>query len=339
MTWQFTPNVAGTSTSDNTGLALRALWDLMLLHGTHEIVGSSDGVATFANEGDTAGPYDFTTIGATWGTGNAGEWSNTEAWLRLREVGTTREWIFWRYLSVASYSNRITIAFSPTGFVSTGTADANTPPDAPLDMVLIHGTAYAGTAGAWGPSQGVACTMHVAVNDAQGAVGAGGTHAFYLFGVNTATKSAQGFWFVDSLVDGIAGDTQAWATLTTGVPTTAPVDSVLDGKVGTYRDFGGANEAWLDGRSGGGASPAIVEADGTVLFPGGCPTQDDGNARTGEIHLARAQDGIYRGKLENVVWKDTTARVYPTTAHLATADAKVYVGDLLLPWPQGVAPI
>jgi len=206
-------------------------------------------------------------------------------------------------------------------------------------MVLIHGTAYAGTAGAWGPSQGVACTMHVAVNDAQGAVGAGGTHAFYLFGVNTATKSAQGFWFVDSLVDGIAGDTQAWATLTTGVPTTAPVDSVLDGKVGTYRDFGGANEAWLDGRSGGGASPAIVEADGTVLFPGGCPTQDDGNARTGEIHLARAQDGIYRGKLENVVWKDTTARVYPTTAHLATADAKVYVGDLLLPWPQGVAPI
>ena len=340
MTWQFDVNNATVANRDHTGLILTKLTDLMETHVTHAIVGAGDGQAHFENEGDTAGPYNFLSYGTgVWANAVADDISNPQAWLRIRETGTTREWIFSRYTSVGTgFSHYLCVAFSATGFVSTGTASATVPPTQPADVQYLWGTGYGVGAGAtWGPMYAVAQHTHVAVNDAK----VNGVHAFYTLGRLAGTKLASHGWIMDPLNNGMVGDTQPWVSWMPAAMSSGFISAQVDLELSGYHDYGGGSEAWYSGRTSVGFGAQQIKAnDNGFVVPGFIAPQVDGFSRAFAPVIGRRLDGIYRGISSAVRWKGTDARDYPSTAFLATVDgAYVYVDKVMLRWPTGVVPL
>ena len=88
--------------------------------------------------------------------------------------------------------------------------------------------------------------------------------------------------------------------------------------------------------------PVVMSNSGGIVIPGGLPvypydspTVEDGFA----IWIAlRASPRASKGLTGQIMWKGTS-KVYPDTINLASATAYVFSGDLLIPWPTGVAPV
>lgn len=81
---------------------------------------------------------------------------------------------------------------------------------------------------------------------------------------------------------------------------------------------------------------------GGLVFPGGVPVNSYGSATEDSVAIWMAQRGISpnisKGLTGQIRWKGTTKN-YPDTLDLAGASPYVFAGDLLIPWPTGVAPV
>lgn len=338
MTWQFDINNLNLAASDH-GICWTKLKDLGVLHGALVVMGTGDGIAAFENTGDTAGPFDVLTGGTSvWNSLVANEFSNTAAWMRLRETGSTREWVIFRHTSTsASFEGDYIVVFSPTGFDDTGVATANLPPTASAgDEVFMIGGPLMTNYEQWGPTYNNDARIHVAIEDAA----AGGVYSWYILGRATTTGTPNGIFVYEGLSDGPAADPQPWMvhcpdSANSGFPWTNS-----DDELGTYHDFGGGGEVWLAPQTPSGASPyGLVDSSGGRIIPGLIPPQVDGDARTFPIIIGRDAISSYRGICRNLKWKGTNARGYPDTRDLATANAMLYVDDVLFPWETGTVPL
>ncbi len=339
MTFQFDINALVLGAADALGICWVKLKDLGVLHSALVVMGTGDGLATFENTGDTAGPFDVLSGGATsWPDAGANTFSHTESWMRLREAGSTREFLIQRNNSSSSgVEDDVTIQFSPTGFDNTGVASATVAPTASAaDEVFVCGTAV-GVEAQWGPATALDTRVHVAIED----TAQGGVFSFYIVCRLASNGTANGVFIYESLVDGIVGDLQPWIIhCPTGSGSGNCEFANLDGLIGTYVDFGGGSEVFLPVRGTTGASLyGLRDFGGGTLIPGAIPPQVDGDARTFPIVVGRNVISDYRGICRNLRWKGTDARDYPDTVNLATVNAQVYFDDVLFPWEQTTVPL
>lgn len=337
MTWQFDEDNLILAAEDITGSFWVILKDLMVLHGTWAVAGSGDGLATFENTEDTAGPYDVLSAGATnWNTAAANTFSHTNSWLRLKETGSTRELLIQRNNAISAvYEDDITIQSSVTGFDSGGASATLAPTATAGDNKFLMGTAV-GVEGSWGPVYNIDAYIHVAVQD----TAVNGVYPFVMYCRRVGGTTPNGIFIYEGLKEGIVGDPQPFAFYCPGGSTIGNLDfTSLDNTWSYYVDYGGGGETWLDGRvSLGGSAFGLVDGGNVRLFPGFAPPQEDGIARVAPIVIGRNLIGNYKGVLQHLQWKGTTARDYPDTRNLTTVNAQVYVDDVLLPRGQNSVP-
>lgn len=332
MAWTFDVNNSVLSSAD-IGEAFIIWKDKGVAAGILEVLGSGDGRSAFENSGQTAGPnYDVLTGGTfVWNSGIDNEFSNTNAWLRVRMVGTTLEFMIQRHSSTtASYEDDYKILISPTGFVSGG-ASATVRPTA-TDQEYVHGSA--GTFGAFG-DYFYGMHVHVGFN----AVANGnGFYSFYIVLNYTASKLAQSAFIFDCVDQGKTGDSQDWVIYIYSGSTPlayANLGSASLSNAQGYYDYGGGSEAFyrIEGER-------LVNASNQSLFPSAVGIQpEDSKTRSFPIIWGTVAYTLYKGVSSFVEWKGISARNYPDTVDLATANAKVYFDDILLPWEQGTAPL
>lgn len=335
MAWQFDVNISALIAADATGIAWMAFKDLAVLNNAYSVVGSGDGLAAFENDGETGGPFDVLTSGAsTWNSGSANEYSNPRAWVRIRESGSTREWIIQRSSSAASGGeDDLAIGFDPAGFTGGGAA-ADTPPAGSGAAVFMLGTAFNTTGAQWANGPSVNVRIHVGVQDA---AQAGDVYPWYIVMRDDATNAHNAFAIYEAVEEGISGDTQPWVAR---FLQSAPIFTSTENNWGSYRDFGGGSELFLDPVALLGASPGgLLDGANNRMMPGFFPPQEDGSARDFPMFFGRESLANYRGKAINIRWKDTDSRDYPDTIDLALATARIYFDDLILPWEQGTTPL
>ena len=338
MTWKFTTNLLVLAADDATGKFWVALKDLGVTNTALVVMGTGDGIATFQNTGDTAGPFDVLTGGATvWNSGVANEFSNTGAWMRLREVGSTREFVVRRHTSASvAFEDDLSVAFSPTGFDDTGIATANLPPTASAgDEQFLYGTGVGSFVQA-GPLYNADTMLQIGIED----TAQGGVYPWFLVARTASTGVMMACLTYEALEGGIVGDPQPWIIMKMTTPPTSLVFGITENRFSTYYDYGGAGEAWLSSRLNLGASPlGLIDGASQRLWPGQVPPQVDGNARDFPIFVGRVQLSAFRGQCRNLKWKGTDSRNYPDTLDLATVNARVYFDDMLFPWEQNTVPL
>jgi len=333
----FLPN-----TIDRGGRALIEIRNALVAKGW-TVVGSGSGTigAAFENLEQTAGPYDVFTDPTPWKTGmnpagtdtfwhasgNAGSISHYSAWIRLREPNTVREFMFQRWLGSSSGNvthGYMTVLFAPGGFTGGG-ADKDSTPSAPGGFVTMNSNTY------WidnspGTSQ---FYMNMLVSDT---ARAGDVWPFIVFWVNTTTASPYAGQIVyESLLNTEATDDEPWvakggsgaaASQTPTSPTVSgwysrrQVDLALDGNtsLGIYSFAGGT-------------VPSVTWA--------ATPNQD-GKRRAFPVLVTDNLEG-WKGRCEHLYWNPQN-RPYPATHFVTTTEARLYWGNLLIPWKQNVTP-
>jgi hypothetical protein len=328
MTWQFDVNNAVLSAND-VGISFWLLKELGVLHSRLEVLGSGDGIAAFENSGQTAGPnYDVLTVTPTvWNAALANSWSNIKSWMRLRMVDTTLEFkIIRQQSSSGSYEDDYQVWISPTGFTSGG-ASAILAPTA-TDEEIVLGTAPAGYS-VFG-SYNADSQIHIGIQDAKES---GNFSSFYLAIVNDTTNAITGIWVFDALTQTITGDTQPWVNFIVGA--TPVFTTVVGGSyANAYRDYGGGSELFFDAKG-------YYLFDGSNrLFPGKVdPSPEDSHSRSFPVIWGYPTNNNYKGISITMQWKGVDSRDYPSTAELASANAKIYLDDLMLPWETGTVPL
>jgi hypothetical protein len=298
-----------------------------------EVLGSGDGRTAFENSGQTAGPnYDVLTGGSSvWNSGVDNEWSNTNAWLRVRVIGTTLEFIIQRQSSSsASYESAFKILVSPTGFTSGG-ASATVRPTGTDQQYLL------GSAVAFGTFASYNTDMHIHVGFNETA-NANGFHSFYLALNYTASKQLYAVWLFDCVDQAKTGDAQDWVTYiyTGSTPLSYAYLGYISATYGqSYYDYGGASEAFYRTEA-----QHLVNGSNNAFFPSYVGIQpEDSKTRSFPIVWGCVAYTFYKGVSSFIEWKGIAARNYPDTVDLASTDAKVYFDDVLLPWEQGTAPL
>lgn len=332
MTWQFDVNNGVLTTQDPIGSAVLGLVRLMVSSGAVSIVGSGDGIATFENTGQTAGPYDVLTGNTSaWNSLVANEFSNTGAWVRFRMTGKSLEFVIFRStVASASGADDFIVRLSPTGFDSNN-ATANLPPTASAgDEQTILGT-WPATPGAWGIYSNN-YYWHAGCEDTP----QDGFYPFYMFATVQGTQNVLMSIFFDPIQEKVGTDAHPWV-LFSPFSTNSMTKSIISSSANTrgYRDYGGGGELFLNDIYG----CTLDDGSGT-LFPGLAPAQvGDNLARDMPIVWSRSSLGFYKGISRNIRWKGTNSRSYPDTVDLATATARIYVGDCLIPWKQNEVPL
>jgi len=337
-------NLYLANTIDRGGRIIIAIRDALLAKGW-TVQGSGSGTvgSAFQNLEQTAGPYDVFTAGTPWRTGmtpgsdtfwypsgNPNSISHYAAWIRLREpTPSVREFVFQRYTTAGSgtyTTSYATIAFAPGGFTGSG-ADKDSYPTAPGGQITLlnNGVWFDNNSGNGTYSQ----YMNMLVSDS---ARAGNVWPFYCIfrHVEFATFQSGGLVY-ESLTDTEAGDNQPWVAKAgslfsvQGLPTTANSlgwgmrrqgDLALDGNsaLAGYNFVGGAvpGGAWNDN-----------------------PLQD-GKSRILPIFVGDNVE-CWKGILEHIRW-NPTPRDTPTVLFSTTTNAKLFWGNLLLPWAQNKYP-
>lgn len=333
MAWAHTVNQYVASLNNEIGRIFWDWWTLGIAQGILEIVGSGDGLVLFENEGQTAGPnYNvFTSApGTAWNPALAGSYSNSKAWARVRMIGTTLEWIVQRDQSTsASDEDDFRIAISPNGFTGGGASAILAPTAA--DELYIVGTRTNGAQvfGSYATDQ----TYHIGFN----LTAYNGFHSFYIAPVYTATKiTVSGVWLFDACQEFVPGDVASWMfTRSTSVLDTTRIAGSITGY--SVRDFGGGAELFSKQYS---YAYMTNTSAGQTLWPNRVPAQiGDSKARSGPAFVFSYVLSEYKGLSSLLKWKGTSGRSYPDTVDLATADAHVYIDQVLLPWPTGITPL
>ena len=333
MTWQFDVNNSVIYTIPNTdpiGSSWLGLINLLVAQGAASIVGSGDGVSTFENDGQTAGPYNVLSGGVTYYPEQSlsNTFSATGSWVRWRITGKTLEFCLKRSTVVSNSSaDDIVLKCSPTGFTSND-ADANNPPTA-TDQIYLIGSGES-TTSAWGVYT-ADIYWHAACED----TAQDGFYPHYLFTTTQGGQLIYGTFLFDVIDQKVGSDSQPWIILNTGGTFGWTFDE-LDNSVHMYRDFGGAQEAYFNN----GHAYGIKCADNGLLFPSNVPAQAaDGFARDFPLIYGRDENSFFKGISRNFRWKGTSGRQYPDTESLSTTGARIYVDDILLPWKQSETPL
>lgn len=332
MAWTFDVNNSVLSGADIAEWAI--LWkDKGVAASIFEVLGTGDGRSAFENSGQTAGPnYDVLTGGTSiWNSGVDNEFSNPNAWIRLRMVGTTLEFCLQRRSSTsASYEDDLKILVSPTGFTNGG-ASATVRPTATDEQYIM------GSAGTFGNFGLYNYDMHVHIGFNETA-NANGFHSFYVIINYTATKLTYSAFLFDCVEEGKTGDSQDWVIYlnsTSGVLGWSQMGYVSANYGQSYYDYGGGSEAFYRTEA-----EHLVNGSNQNLFPSAVGIQpEDSKTRSFPIVWGTVAFTYYKGISSFVEWKGIAARNYPDTVDLATANAKVYFDDVLVPWEQGTAPL
>lgn len=337
MTWEYDTNnlISNVSINDGVGGALLGFARHLNSVGSYLIVGTGDGRFDFSNEGQTIPPYDILTEGvSTWNSGIDNEFSNTEAWIRLRMIGTSSfEMIIKRSVSSsASQKNNIKIIISPTGFTNND-AGPNSSPTA-SDQQFILGSAGSDLSTYWDLFPNIDnLYWHAGVE----ASDQDGFYPFYILVTNAGSQAIEGFFMFDPVISGIDNDIHPWVFYLPGGVLGANFSEIAGGTHGNgYKDFGGPSELFLKNIRAHGHR----DADGNILMPGSIPPQaGDGQSRNIGFLWGNATENFYKGVSRNILWKGLSSRTYPETRDLTTNSAKIYVDDILIPWEQDTIPL
>lgn len=290
------------------------------------VVESSDGTTFSAVNGDTI----------TSGGAGAGGFNRTLAWMRLRDPGARREIVFQRIAS-----NSFRVKFSELARFTAG-ATVTVTPSATDEFVRAGGGTDASPTGAtnWISS------------------GTDGNYRFHCIAQSTPTGNVYPWYFISATTGtGVLQSYNAFEPFRVGTYDAANVSPCVHmwatGSGGwlmnDLRQNFGITHGWFRyGLSGAtlvtyifGASHTFAGGGGN-FFPGlAGPNPYNGADDTLPLYFARqpavfsSQQGMF-GVAEYLRVKGTN-RTYPNTINLAT-DAYIYVGDLLMPWPNGVTP-
>jgi len=333
----FLPN-----TIDRGGRVFAAIRDALVAKGWI-MMGSGSGTigAAFENTEQTGGPYDVfdTTGNVPWKTGMnpagsdnfydgvSNHFSNYAAWMRLREPSpSTREFIWQRY--TLSGSGNITsgysglIQFSPVGFTN-GNADKDSPPTSPGP------TASWLSNSAWFNATGTdQHYMNMLVSDS---ARAGNVWPFTIMIPNST--QAQPYWgqmCYESLLNTEVTDDEPWivkAGANTGVSGISTTTSNTTWYMRRQVDLAYDNGSLAGYNLAGGTVPGTSWA--------AAPNQD-GRSRALPIVLGDNLEG-WKGRCEHLYW-NPKVREYPSTHFVTTTEARLYWGNLLIPWKQNVTP-
>lgn len=315
----------------NSNVSLTLLQDLWwtmratLLAAGWTIQGSSDGT-TWANNGQTAGPYDVLSHSGT----GAGGFGNANAWMRIQDPAGLREIL----IRTVNLSNTY-IWYSKAARFSSG-GSATVKPVA-ADQRIIKGYATEGQAAGCDPyteyptmPQRLHCTAFDTPTPE-------GVYAFFVW-TSAASGAGNGNYglFCDGLYGGDCGDDPCIFfsdyNNSLGGGTTYPLNT---NRMWVYS--GEPDELWTE------AVAAVVRHGGsTPTFPGGCSADPfDGTDPMSTIPIYRYIPTYDRpgfmGKLRYLRWAGV-ARAYGNTMDLAT-DCRAYnQGTLLIPYEDGVSP-
>jgi hypothetical protein len=332
MTWVFNTNNVFSGANDSSGAIFIEWKTLAISSGCMEIIGSGDGLSAFQNLGQTSGPYDVLTAGVSvWNSGVPNEFSNPLAWMRMRFVGLSFEFIVQRRSGTSSiYEDEFAIRLSPTGFTSGG-ANSTTPPTATDEQYLL------GSASTWTQFgfHNINNKVQVGFDDSPGYQG---FHSFYLVNINQSGNVTYGVWAFDVMDQYLANDLQPWVCFiepfSQNTLTYPIIINSTSARSRMYRDYGGGAESFN-------LALGYILTDSTTspLFPGSAPASpEDGNARSIPIIWGNRGISYFKGVSSIFQWKGTNTRGYPDTANLATTGAKLYVDDVLIPWEQYTIP-
>lgn len=341
MTWQYNVNVS--EPGDDTGIALWEWWKHLFSESVIDVRGSGDGDALYENVEDSTGAagggvngYDVITEAGTWDAETAESWSNTEAWVRVQIAGTTHEFVIMRDSNGTAQSmSKFKILYSPTGFDDTGVANATTPPTASAsDEVYILGS---GASFQDFTEDAVPIRIHVACED----TAQDGWKPWYLLCTRASDGRISGIWFFDVVENKVGSDAVPWVMFL--MSNDEPTQTNLNGAIASPVQDN--TRAWFDWGGGGQALQQIKACGphpgGTAddpIFPGGCPTQVDGDSRSIPVLWANDDSGFFKGTSRNLSFKGVASRTYPDTIDLSEVTAKLFVGDLIIPWEQSTAP-
>lgn len=330
------PNAVLLPANDKLGRFIIELRDTLVGSGLWRVTGSSDG-ATFQNEGQTAGlggakpwdvlinpaPYTATVVGTTWYVGGtAGSISNRNAWLQLREVGSTRVMQLQR--DSAAWSGGLRWRFCPSGVATSGATVGVLP--APVGA-SYGGALYEHFPGVGGdPNNGIKFIYQLWVaTEAR----AGGVcpFAFTVHNANSGANINSGFY--ESLVDIDPSNPHPYLFYTGA----------------SWNVMGGAGTQsgpfWNQYGCTGVACDTFrfdqVAINGG-LMPGTTyePLAFDGKWRTSAC-LARKATGARIGRSEHFLMNRQN-REYPATYDLGSTTPRIAVGHFLLPWKTNVVP-
>jgi hypothetical protein len=310
---------SGTLPADSASSVKHALYHLvtvLVTAGWTRVGEGSDGVG-FANEGETAGPYDTRITGAA-------SWGNN-GWIRLRAPTGGREIV----ISFTNSAQYFRLHYSRAAGFSTGAAQTVAP-------TATDGKRW------WDSYSNQYATLrpHAVAQNAPH----NGVYYFWFASFNGAALNPEFFILFDPLdedqshPDNTVEPVVLYATNTptqglyaqgTVYPATTP--NYAQG----YRRAGESDEMWL-----GLMGMTYMLYNGSYGFPGGFPV----NPYSGGDDLARVPWGrssypngaqILCGLSRYTCFKGVSARAWPDTIGLAGADPRVYLHDLALPWPVG----
>lgn len=326
---------------DKLGHALIKIRDTLLARGW-TVVGSGDGGANFAREGQTSGPYDVFTASPAYYTGT-GNWydgaantiSRAAAWVILKEPSpSTREIAFQRYSTTSAagmmWLNKL--IFSASGFQQSGcsaTVVNTTPVTAGTAANVIASNAiFMGNGTSETPVSADGYIMQMLVSDS---ARADNVWPFFVWWWNQTDGNRGGELVYESLtnapgnerwiIKGAVGPGGAFATPTT-VPTT----------------WYGRGESALTVVN---TLSMVTYTCASQLLPGAHTTGQivtaDGKVRGGYPVIFYNSDFSFKGVSEHLLVNPRN-RDYPSTVDVATADAKISLGCMLLPWKQNTTP-
>jgi hypothetical protein len=306
------------------------------------VQGSGDGIATFQNAGQTAGPYNVFTsgtgyhnTGGVWAAalGGANKISNTRAWIRLREPSpSVREIIIQRSSTAATGFEAFMIeGMAYTGYLSNN-ATAVAPPTSAGVTQVRYGTAFNG-AGADYITSIIAGTHTLVYNLLVSDVAKPGNVWPYIEFVYNSTLSTRVCGSVyESVVDAAPADAHPFVCATGlftsvfGSPNVAPA-MVFQGR----RDDGVASTTF---------SVLAYSVTGFGAYPANIPaTNADGKVRSLPIYVTNgvAADGRWKGRMEHCIM-NMQSRNYPSTLDITTASPRLYLGVMMVPWKQNTVP-
>ena len=353
---------------DRLGQMLIEMKNALVATGLWRVTGSGDNAGNVLNEGQTPAasnggwdlfapninenPY-WVWAGAQADSNLAGSnvqnalvrsISKTYAWFQLREVGSTRVLQIRRatyYNPNGEYSDTLAWRFCPSG-VKTSTANMGRPPDPtgvsftwwanPQSTDMSYGAPWVGSGEPMRYTHQGESVFHLwSATDAR----AGGVCPFYLTVVNRHTAQLAGGILYESMVD---------------VQNNNPHPYLF--RMGMWHEAFGRNgfqdkgPFWVRDTFGCTGVNCELWCFDTVYNPvmtwnqpGNVLAAPDASGKWKTwVPKARATNMGYLGRSEHLL-VNLVARDYPTTYGLASTDARLAIGQLLLPWKQNEVPI
>lgn len=317
MAWSFNAN-----TTPATGAEVMYDMKTRLVAAGWVVKSSSDGT-TYNSTGDQI---------SSPGSGANGM-NNSNAWFRIQDPATLREFLFQRGTTSLSWKSYYSALDKFTG----GAPSATVLPTA-TDQQQIIGTGGAFNT-AWFPTDATYRAHHGAE-----AAAISGVYAFYVILTLNGTGVVQkGSLIIEA---GAAGSfPSADADPLIIIPATGSTEflytslyNVSTSVVRGWYKMNLAGETWV-------MMPAKALVDSSyTLWPGGSGTNPYDSDDNGFPVVYGRPSGFATQIGHKMVghyykWKSVNARNYPDTAGLATANAMVYINDLMVPWPTSTTPL